>query len=64
MSIERARWDRSLAYAWIWWSSPESPLYDPEKAMRLWDRSANKITVGLAQMGLRNLMPEDAEVAS
>jgi hypothetical protein len=51
-----------LTLAWIWWGRPESPAYDPEKALRLWSRSGNKITVGLAQMGKPELLPEDEEV--
>lgn len=62
MSIHAARWTRSLAHAWIMWSQPASPLYDPEKATRLWERSGDKITTGLVQMGMRGLLPEGAEV--
>lgn len=62
MSIRKAKWERSLVHAWIMWSQPASPLYDPEKALRVWDRSEEKIIGGLAQMGLSGMLPEDADV--
>ena len=62
MSVRTAIWRRSVTHAWVMWSQPESPLYDPEKALNLWDRRSNLIINGLVQMGMRGLLPEDVEV--
>lgn len=64
MSISSYKWQRSLANAWLFWSQEASPLFDPEKASRLWDRSGTVIAVELVRMGLRGLLPEDVEVTS
>lgn len=62
MSIATHRTNLALANAWILWSQKASPLYDPEKALRLWDRSGERIADQLVRMGLRGLLPEDTEI--
>jgi hypothetical protein len=46
------------------WSQKASPLFDPEKALRLWERHGDEIKIELVRMGLRGLIPEDVEVTS
>lgn len=64
MSIQTYRWTKAVGHAWIWWSQPDSPHYDPEKALRLFDRRGETITTALTRMKLRELLPQDQEVLS
>lgn len=64
MSIFLAKWERSVLYAWLWRSQPNSPLKDLTKAEKIYNRYTVTIEAEIARLGLINKItfPEPVQI--